>query len=68
MPTEHTWRTGRPPKRSTIRPQSGADAMRTSATATPCAAASANPVPSVCSMCREKKLADSPTAAFQARR
>ena len=66
MPNEHSTSTGRAPRRSTARPQKGAEMIRTVATPTPYSAATANPVRRLTSMCSEKKLADSATALFQA--
>ena len=65
MPNEHRTSIGRAPSLSTARPQSGAVAIRTTATATPCTATSVNPSPRLLSMWYEKKLAESATAAFQ---
>lgn len=44
MPDEHTTRTGRAPNASTRRPHTGADAMRTAAASTPCAATRTKPI------------------------
>jgi hypothetical protein len=50
MPKEQTTSTGRAPNRSTARPHSGAETMRTAPTATPWMAAMAKPVARLWSM------------------
>ena len=68
MPDEQTTSTGRAPKASTSRPQTGAEAMRTAAARMPCAATSTKPILRFASMWYEKKPAEIPTAACQASR